>query len=107
MFGIILYVANSFYYLIIIIVLNKNLNKRISVQEKETIRNNVKKMIVKNPTLERTKIVSHFVSEGYVRSTIYNTLDRLSNSSSIKSNKRYGRDSYWTSAKLMRRKQQN
>ena len=68
------------------------------VAEREFLRKSVKNFIVKNPNQKKSEIVNHFVQEGYVRSTVYNNLNRLSTSSSIKDKKRTGRPSSWTAA---------
>lgn len=71
----------------------------LTVAERELLRNLVKNFIVKNPNDNKSKIVNHFVQTGFARRTIYNTLDKLSTTSSINDNKRTGRPSSWTADK--------
>ena len=71
----------------------------LTVAERELLRNLVKNFIVKNPNANKSKIVNHFVQTSFARRTIYNTLDKLSTTSSINDNKRTGRPSSWTADK--------
>ena len=61
---------------------------RLTSAEREVLRKNVKNLI---PQMEKLDIVNHFKKEGYSRTNIYNTIDRMNGEGSFKDNKRTGR----------------
>jgi arginine repressor len=72
---------------------------RLTVVGRENLRQAVKNIFVKNPNSTKSDIVKHFVKQGYARSTIFKTINRLSTSSSTKNKTRTGRPSLWTATK--------
>ena len=77
-----------------------NLKKR----EREIFRKRVSIFKTKNPTFKKTVIVKHFVSEGYARTTVFNTLHRLDTTSSLTDNKKPSHPSSWTATRKARLK---
>ena len=69
---------------------------RLNKTEREHIRKRVKIVI---PQMKKTEIVNHFLKEGYPRSTIYSTINRLQNEESIEDKKKTGRPTSWTSTR--------
>ena len=77
---------------------------RLGVKEREILRERVSTFKEKNPTFKKSDIVKHFMSEGYARTTVYNTLERLSATSSFADKKKLGRPSSWTAARKVKLK---
>lgn len=73
---------------------------RINVRTREDLRNNIKNYFVKNPNSKKSDVVNHFVKQGFKRSTIFNNINRVQESSSIKDKKKTGRKSSFTVVKL-------
>ena len=76
----------------------------LNLKEREILRKRVLIFKTKNPTFKKTAIVKHFVSEGYARTTVFNTLQRLDTTSSLTDNKKPGRPSSWKATRKARLK---
>ena len=73
---------------------------RLTVRDRENLRQQVQNFIVKNGNPEKSMIVNHFSKEGFARSTIYNAINKLATSEPIKERKRTGRPSSWTASRV-------
>ena len=69
---------------------------RLNKAEREHIRKRVKIVI---PQMKKSEILNHFLKEGYLRSTIYSTINRLQNEKSIEDKNKTGRPTSWTSTR--------
>lgn len=75
----------------------------LTIAERVNFRKQVKMFILLNPTAQKVEVVSHFVKEGFAKSTVYATVDRLNIDPSINSTndkKRTGRPSKLTKRQI-------
>jgi transposase len=76
--------------------------ERLSVKEREDLRERVKTFTVKNPGVEKKEIQNHFQKEGYKERTIYSAINRVTADSTLQDRSRSGRPSTWSKPKVKR-----
>ena len=69
---------------------------RLNKTEREEFRRRVKILI---PQMEKSEIVNHFKKEGYLRQSIYDTINHMQLGGTINGKKKTGRPTSWTPAR--------